>query len=104
MGAQQLHAIASGSVSQVQYLNSLNAATTSALSSAGMLAGNLVRGGSIDADIASAKAEDARIEKIVRALRKASGDDTVVINIDSEQIIKVIKKRNRRKGVATAGI
>jgi hypothetical protein len=103
-GAEALHALATGSTDQIRQLNSLNAQTTASLQAAGLLAGNTVRGGNITTDINSAAAEDARIERILKKLRHLQGDDVVVIQIDSETIIKAIKKRNKRKGVSSAGV
>jgi TP901 family phage tail tape measure protein len=103
-GAEQLHLLAGGSAADIQRFNALDAQTQGALQAAGMLAGNAVRGGNINADVNSAAAEDARLERLLAKLRQLQGDDVVVIQIDSETIIKAIKKRNHRKGVRTAGI
>jgi hypothetical protein len=82
----------------------LDKQTQASLQAAGLLAGNTVRGGNVNNDINSAAAEDARIERILKKLRHLQGDDTVIVQIDSEEIIRVIKKRNHRKGVKTAGM
>jgi TP901 family phage tail tape measure protein len=103
-GALQLHALAGGSNAQIQQLNDLNAQTSSALSAAGLLAGNTVRGGNIDADIARAQREEVLLNKLVDRLEKLQHADYVVVEIDGEKIVAAIKKRNVRKGVKTAGI
>jgi TP901 family phage tail tape measure protein len=103
-GAAQLRALATGSDDQIKQLNALDKQTQASLQAAGLLAGNTVRGGNVNNDINSAAAEDARIERILKKLRHLQGEDVVVIQIDSEEIIRVIKKRNHRKGVKTAGM
>jgi TP901 family phage tail tape measure protein len=103
-GAEQLHALAGGSVSQIQLLNSLNAQTQASLQGAGLLAGNTVRGGSINADISAASREEQILEKLLKRLEKLHKDDYAVIEIEGEAIVRAIKRRNRRKGVTTAGL
>lgn len=105
-GAAALHAIVGGGGSSIALLNSLDAQTQSSLQGAGLAAGNFVRGGNIDTDIAAAKREEALVNKLVDKLDDLLSKkyEYVVIDVEGEQIVKAIKKRNVRKGVASAGI
>jgi hypothetical protein len=103
-GALQLRAIAMGSDGQIGQLNALNAQTSSSLSAAGMLAGNTVRGGSIDADIKAAERQEKMLDRLVKKLEDLQDGKYLIVEIEGEQIVKAIKKRNKRKGVSTAGV
>jgi hypothetical protein len=103
-GAAQLHAIALGSNDQISQLNNLDAQTTASLQAAGMFAGNKSRGGSIDADLAAAQREEALLNRLVKRLEELQDGKYLVVEIEGEQVVKAIKKRNKRKGVASAGI
>jgi hypothetical protein len=101
-GADALHALASGSSSQIAQLNALNAQTQSSLQGAGLLAGNTVRGGDINADISRAGRDLAVAKAVEHALSKLSLE--AVVKINGEDLVVLIKARNRRKGVATANL
>lgn len=103
-GALQLHALATGSNSQIQQLNALNAQTQASLSAAGLLAGNTVRGGNINSDIAAAQREENLLNKLVHRLERLQDGHYLVVEIEGEQIVRAIKRRNKRKGVRTADL
>lgn len=103
-GAEQLHALAGGSSAQIAQLNALDVATSSSLQAAGMFAGNTVRGGNINADINSAQAQEALLNRLVDRLEKLQNEKYIVVEIEGDHIVKAVKKRNKRKGVATAGM
>jgi TP901 family phage tail tape measure protein len=105
-GALQLHALASGSNAQISQFNAYDAQTQSSLQAAGMFAGNTVRGGNIDTDIKAAAREEALLNRLVDKLDELMHQkfEGVVINMDSETVVRGIKKRNKRKGVSTAGL
>ena len=101
-GADQLHALASGSAAQIAQFNALDKQTSASLSQAGLIAGNTVRGGNIDTDIARAARQEALLAKIVQQLEHM-GDREIVV-VDPDGVVMAVKKRNRRKGVSTAGM
>lgn len=103
-GAAQLHALAGGSAGQIAQFNALDAQTQASLQAAGMFAGNTVRGGNVDSDIAKAKREEALLDRLVKRLEALQDGKYLVVEIEGEEIVKAIKKRNKRKGVASAGV
>jgi len=107
-GAAALHAIVTGSPDRIALLNSLNKQTSDSLTAAGMRAGNYVRGGSIEGDLRRARKQDHILEQLEHHLRNLAQSEkkgqTIVVEIDSEAIIRSIIRRNKRKGVKTSGV
>jgi TP901 family phage tail tape measure protein len=107
-GAAALHAIASGSEAEVKRLNRLNKQTSESLKSAGMRAGNYVRGGSVSADIRVAQKQEHVLELLEHHLKDLAKSEkkgqTIIVEIDSEAVIRAIHRRNKRKGVKTANV
>jgi TP901 family phage tail tape measure protein len=107
-GAAQLHLLAQGSPDQIRQLNRLNKQTNASLKSAGMRAGNYVRGGSINADIRTAQKQEHILELLEHHLKDLAHSEkkgqTIIVKIDSEAFITAVHRRNARKGVKTAGI
>lgn len=107
-GAAALHALATGSPAEIARLNALNKQTSRSLQSAGMRAGNYTRGGSVNADIRRAEKQDRVLERLEHTLREIEKtqkkDQTIVVEIDSEGIIRAVRRRNKRKGVKSAGM
>lgn len=107
-GAAALHALATGSPSQIAMLNRLDKQTSASLQAAGMRAGNYVRGGSINNDIARARRQDHILEQLEHRLHDLAEtqkkDQTIIVEIDGEAVIRSIRRRNKRKGVKSAGV
>jgi hypothetical protein len=107
-GAAALHAIVTGSPDRIALLNSLDKQTNASLAAAGMRAGDLVRGGSIAADLARAKKQEHVLDLLEHHLRDLAHSqkkgETIIVEIDGEAVISAIKRRNKRKGVNTAGV
>ena len=97
-GIAQIHALAQGSGAQVKELNALNAATTSALSSAGMAAGNDLYGN----QIAEARRDQRAAEAIARVLDKwADKQDKntqVVIKLEGRTLQMSLLELKRKNG------
>jgi hypothetical protein len=114
-GAAALHALATGDPAQIRRLNRLNKQTSDSLHAAGMRAGNYVRGGSVNADIRLAQRQEHTLERQEHVLRDLEHrlkeldatlkkDQTITVKIGEEAIIRQIRRRNKRKGVKTAGV
>lgn len=107
-GAAALHALAMGDPAQIKLLNRLNKQTSDSLRAAGLRAGNYVRGGSINDDIRRARKEEHVLELLEHHLhdlvQTQKKDQTIIVEIDSEAVIRHIRRRNQRKGVKSAGI
>lgn len=107
-GAAALHAIVTGSPDRIALLNSLDKQTNASLRAAGMRAGNYVRGGSVNDDIRRARKQEHVLEQLEHHLRDLAASEkkgqTIVVEIDGEAVIRSVVRRNKRKGVKTAGI
>lgn len=118
-GEAALHALAAGSPAQIAALNRLNKQTSQSLRAAGLRAGNYVRGGSVDADIRHANKQERAterhankqehlLERLEHHLRDLAASEkkgqTIIVEIDSEAIIRSIVRRNKRKGVKSSGV
>jgi hypothetical protein len=107
-GAAALHAIVTGSPDRIALLNSLDKQTNASLAAAGIRAGNQVRGGSIADDIRRAQKQEHTLELLERRLHELAQhmkkDQTITVEIDGEAVITSIVKRNKRKGVKSAGV
>lgn len=103
-GISQIHALAGGSTGDIKTLNALDKATSAALGAAGSLAGNRLYGN----DIKRAqhdKAVAVAIRHELELWRKQEDKNSyIVVEIDSENFIRAVKKRNKAKGVSTAGM
>lgn len=101
-GAAALHALATGSPAQIAQLNAFDRATSDALRAAGISAGNYVRGGSINADIARARKQDHVLNLLEHHLRELAHHErkgeTIVVKIGDDAIIKAINRYEHRKG------
>ena len=99
-GIAQIHALAQGSGAQIKELNALNAATSSALSSAGMAAGNELYGDRI----AEAKRDKRAAEAIAKVLDKwADKQDKntqVVIKLEGRTLQMSLLELKRKNGRA----
>jgi TP901 family phage tail tape measure protein len=105
-GEATLHLLANATPAQIALENRLNKQTSGSLQAAGMRAGNYVRGGSINADIARANRQERVLERLEQRLRdldhSLKKDQTIVVEIDGEGIVTAIVRRNKRKGVKHA--
>jgi len=100
-GIAQLHAIAGTSRDNVAQLNSYDKATTAALAGAGAQAAGAVYNG----DIAAAKHNEDLAKRIAQHLsRLKDGHVTVHVHLTGEEIIRSIKKDNKRHGRKSAGV
>jgi hypothetical protein len=107
-GAAALHAIAMGSPDQIRQLNQLNKQTSESLRAAGLRAGNYARGGSINDDIRTARKQEHVLELLEHRLHELAQtqkkDQTIIVEIDGEALIKAVRRRNTRKGVKSANL
>lgn len=101
-GIPTLEALAAATPSQIRQYDRLNAATYGDLHTAGMTAANRVYGSQIAHDKAVVRELHSLVHEL-RALHAGKGE-TIVVEIDGEKIIAAIKRRNKRKGVKTAGM
>jgi len=103
-GIAQIHALASGSASDVTQLNSLNAQTQAALGAAGMTAGNAVFGSRID-QARAAQAQAIAIREELQKWRKQEDKNTVVeIHLSGRIIRMSLLELKRQNGGAPLGI
>jgi hypothetical protein len=93
-GAAALHAIATGGAGNISTLNALDAQTQSALQTAGLKAGNFVRGGNIDADLAAANRREELLKQILAALQKK--EHQIVVHDKSGHPKKTAREVARR--------
>jgi TP901 family phage tail tape measure protein len=104
-GAAALHAIATGSQAQIRQLNALNKQTNQSLKSAGMRAGNYVRGGSVNADIRVAQKQEHVLELLEHHLKDLAHSEkkgqTIIVKIGDDAIIKAIHRYEQRTGKKT---
>lgn len=101
-GAEQLAAIVQGGAAGIAQLNQLDKAATSALQSAGLTAGNAANGRNIDAQINAWSRDAAVAQSVVKALQGFSMETTV--KLSGDELVMLIKARNRKRGVKTAGV
>jgi len=103
-GIAQIHALASGSASDVTQLNSLNAQTNAALGAAGMTAGNAVFGSRLD-QARAAQAQAIAIREELQKWRKQEDKNTVVeIHLSGRIIRMSLLELKRQNGGAPLGI
>ena len=97
-GIAQIHALAGGSQSDVQQLNSLNAQTQAALNAAGMNAGNAVYGDQIAAT-KQATAIATEIRRQLEAWSKQQDKNTIVqINLTGKTLRMSLLELKRQTG------
>ena len=99
-GAAALHAIATGGAGNIATLNALDAQTQAALQAAGMKAGNFVRGGNIDADLAAAQRREELLKQILDTLQKK--EHKIEIHDKSGNPKKTAREVSRRQKWAGA--
>lgn len=95
-GAEQLRLLAGANAQQIALFNSLNAQAQGANASAGLLAGNYVRGGNIDSEIAQTKQAIAIATAVARELKGSSLKGEV--KLKGGDLIVAVRSTNHARG------